>query len=609
MGRTTNRIAKEKISRVSTRWFKSVPLFLTLSALIFAKPASPALDIALTSSASSTVSAGDVVTWNASVSGESTDRFWYRFRARLLGSDFHVIRDYGPNSILDWTALDEGTYEIEVSVRDRETGDASAVLAQTLISWRVTDGPAVNPTANPLVFLYSAPPCSKGSRMRVQFQTEGGPVQQTPFKSCDASRSMNFYVAGLLPNTPYKAWYLTDTGSQFATGPSVGFATGDSGAPAALFTQSVVMSGPAAGGFLLASSFVAPAATDLKGNLVWYANNGVSFITSVDPSGGFWSIVESSTADQSGQSIRKFDLTGLTLKETNAARVNEQLSAMGRRPISAFHHDVKTLPDGRIVALAAVEQILSDVQGPGPVDILGDAIIVLDSDLNVIWSWDTFDHLDVTRAAVLGEICNQGAGGCPPYYLAAVANDWTHGNSVQQTPDGQFLYSARHQDWLVKIAYDNGEGDGHVIWKLGKDGDFRFDSADPYPWFSHQHDANVLFSDPSSVLVFDNGNTRHGVAQGGNSRGQVIRLDEQNRTATLALNADLGVYSLALGTAQQMSNGNFNFDAGYIMDPTSPAGSAAYAVEVDPAGKIVYKAKANAILYRWLRVPDLYSSN
>ena len=107
---------------------------------------------------------------------------------------------------------------------------------------------------------------------------------------------------------------------------------------------------------------------------------------------------------------------------------------------------------------------------------------------------------------------------------------------------------------VYKIAYANGAGDGHVIWKLGKDGDFRWVSSDPYPWFSHQHDAKFDYA--GVISLFDNGNTR--VSQmGGNSRGQVLAIDESNMTITPVINADLGGYSLALGAAQRLSNGNY----------------------------------------------------
>jgi hypothetical protein len=90
-----------------------------------------------------------------------------------------------------------------------------------------------------------------------------------------------------------------------------------------------------------------------------------------------------------------------------------------------------------VLVLASVEQILTDVQGPGPVDVLGDMILVLDSNLQVTWAWNSFDHLDTSRQAILGETCGLGAGGCAPFYLASTANDWTHGNALQlgQWPD------------------------------------------------------------------------------------------------------------------------------------------------------------------------------
>jgi arylsulfate sulfotransferase len=285
--------------------------------------------------------------------------------------------------------------------------------------------------------------------------------------------------------------------------------------------------------------------------------------------------------------------------------VNEQLVAMGRRTISGFHHEAGSLPDGRIVALADVEQILTDVQGPGPVDVVGDMIIVFDSDLKVLWTWDTFDHLDVTRLATGGEICTVTMNGCPPTYLAAQVNDWTHGNAVQLTPDGNLLYSARHQDWLIKINYANGAGDGSILWRLGKGGDFTFLSDDPYPWFSHQHDGNFELSDPARLAVFDNGNLRLVNANGPvHSRGQVLELDEAARTAKLVLNADLGVLSIAVGTAEPLSDGTYHFDAGAVLDPN---GVAAYSVEVDACGQAASTLHANTLLYRSFRMSDLYT--
>jgi hypothetical protein len=244
---------------------------------------------------------------------------------------------------------------------------------------------------------------------------------------------------------------------------------------------------------------------------------------------------------------------------------------------------------------------MTDVQGPGTYNVLGDMIIVLNDDLQVIWFWNTFDHLDVRRAAVLGQTC--GAGGCPTLFLAPTANDWVHGNSITYTPDGNLLYSMRHQDWVIKIHYANGAGSGDVLWRLGKDGDFRFISDDPWPWFSHQHDPAFVGGDYSLLSVFDNGNTRFDFDKTAHSRGQLLRLDEMRRTATLLVNADLGTYAFALGSAQPLAGATYHFNVGWVLESAWSRG-----VEVDGSGRPVYTLQAAAPVYRSVRMRDMYSA-
>jgi arylsulfate sulfotransferase len=230
--------------------------------------------------------------------------------------------------------------------------------------------------------------------------------------------------------------------------------------------------------------------------------------------------------------------------------------------------------------------------------------VALDSNLQVTWAWDSFDHLDPHRRAVLGEKCGSARSGCSAFYLAPVANDWLHGNALELTPDGNILYSIRHQDWIVKIDYENGAGTGDILWRLGIDGDFQMSSSDWFPWFSHQHDANVQ-PDGVTLTVFDDGNTREATDPTAHSRGQVLQLDEANRTATLVLNADLGGYASALGSAQQLPNGNYHFDLGF---GTNPSGSYAQSLEVNMSGQIVYAIQADTIEYRSFRMPSLYTA-
>jgi arylsulfate sulfotransferase len=581
--------------------------FLLSSLATVSLPVFAAMSVSLNPSVPSPAPLGTLVSWTAATSGAAPGVLWYRFRAHRIDQAFHTVRDYSPINTLDWTAANhEGTYEIELSVRNRDTGDSATTSAIYQMTPRATGNDAViSPTSHPLVFLYSAPPCASGSKMSVRFRSESNIVQRTPYKQCADNLSMNFYLAGMQPNLPYSAETLVNAGSGAQAGALIEssvVADLSTGLDLPQLTVSQPPPEPLAEPIILQSSLNGtPIATDLFGNVVWFYPHNLSLLTRPERDGLFFGLIEDESADPSGQIVREFDLAGMTVAETNAARVNEQLAAMGKRQISAFHHEARSLPGGNILVLATVEQILTDVQGPGDIDVLGDMIVVMDSNLQVVWTWDAFDHLDPKRLAILGETCTIAGAGCPPFYLASQSNDWLHGNSVQQTPDGNLLYSARHQDWLIKIDYNNGNGSGDVIWRLGREGDFTFDSADLFPWFSHQHDGQFLPGNHTTITVFDNGNTRHFIYPDANSRGQVLQLDEQAFTVTPVLNADLGVYSSALGAAQKLSNGNYYFGAGILSD------NSALMIELDPSGNPVYALQSSGPEYRSFRMRDLYT--
>src|SRR5262249_9734425 len=144
-------------------------------------------------------------------------------------------------------------------------------------------------------------------------------------------------------------------------------------------------------------------------------------------------------------------------------------------------------------------------------------------------------------------------------------------------------------------------GDGAALWRLGQDGYFTVNSTHPSPWFSHQH--NVHYIDDSTLILFDNGNTRRASDPTAHSRGQVWRLDEQTMTATPVLNADLGNYSPALGAAQRLSNGNFSFTSGIQGQPPNQFGQT---IEVLPDGTKAYVLEVNEPEYRSYRIRTLY---
>ena len=103
-------------------------------------------------------------------------------------------------------------------------------------------------------------------------------------------------------------------------------------------------------------------------------------------------------------------------------------------------------------------------------------------------------------------------------------------------------------------------------------------------------------------MILDNGNFRRDTDPKAASRGQVYELDEQSKTATLAMNADLGRYSLALGSVQQLSNGNYWFDAGFLPDASGVCD------ELDQTGASVYSLRTAAPVYRSYRLRDMYTA-
>jgi hypothetical protein len=540
---------------------------------------------------------GTAITWTASTDADALEWTWFRFRIQTPDGPYRIIQDYGPSGTLVWAARGEGHHDIEVSARDTRTGETVEVTAGFGITSLVgPDGPPlISATSHPLTLLYSAPPCAPGSRMSVEMVSPEQRRHATPPLYCQAGLSMNFYLSGMRAGAMYAVRHVVeDASGEVVAGPQMSVQLPAVTRALPVYTVLQRPPGPLRDGVILHSPiFLPPVATDLEGNIVWYYPDVLSFLTRPVAGGSFWGILQDYFAGPSRQIVREFDTVGLTLRETNAARVNEQLAAMGINPIGSFHHEALTTPDGNVLVLASTERILTDVQGPGPVDVIGDTILMLDRDMQVIWAWDAFDHLDATRQATMGEVCAPERPGCPPFYLASEGNDWLHGNSLQVLADGSILYSARHQDWVIRIEYPS----GRVIWRLGKEGDFEIDSPDPDPWFSHQHDPQYH---DGLLAIFDNSNLRRAADPFANSRGQVYRMDEENRRVSMALNSDLGDHSFALGSAQPLPGGNWHFDMGWLSNGTG------WSMELDAAGNTVYVIQSSVPDYRSFSMTDLY---
>ena len=529
----------------------------------------------------------------------------------------------------------------------RETATWTASFQLTSL---VTGGhAAVNRTANPLVALFSAHSCAAGRSMRVTFAASGGTPNYTNWNLCQPPLSMNFHIAGMLARTTYSMNYQVLAGGTITNGPtSLDFTTGALPARLTLPSFTVVTApGPQTDttdstllhGFTDSNrkNFFIPMATDLHGDVTWYYASGAAALLTRPLPGGFILTLQDGVAWNpalnGSQYVREIDLAGNIVRETNTGIISQQLLALGAKDatpcyqvpnpppvgtacLNHFHHEAMQLPNGYTAILARLEKLFPPgTQGSTTgqlVDIIGDMAIILDTKWQVVWYFDEFQQLDTNRAAPLGETCANGVTSGPGWcrmkmVLANVANDWTHTNSIYYIPSsGDLVLSMRNQDWLVKVAYSNGTGEGGILWRMGIGGDFTFINInnDPFPWFSHQHDAE--YQSNGALTVFDNANTRVapppiGLGKG-YSRGMALRVDETNMQVTPVLSVTLGTYSPALGSAALLSNGNYFFQPGV---PTS------YDIQILPSpgtttGTQVFNLLSPAYTYRAWQMPSLY---
>jgi arylsulfate sulfotransferase len=555
----------------------------------------------------------------------SRDNFVFQYSASVNGGPFRIIHDYSQQFAFAWTPeLFEQNVTIRVKVRDDDAKtSAEAEIPFQFVSRIKGKTAVVTPTAHPLVALFSAPACPQGSQFRVAFHADGDEaITRTPTQPCRGSISSNAYVAGMHPDTEYKIRSEVISGEKVTPSEYLPFHTGmlDGNfppveivvpAPSNDRSDPVIIHSAASLG-----AGARPFATDLQGRPIWYLLTG-DFLTRVLPGGHFLVLgdgMNSVNHTREEQVFKEIDLAGNVVRETNIGRIAEQLESRGihsdcrkngRECVSGFHHEAIRLPNGHTLVVTGIERMMpTGTQGSKmPVDVLGDLIVDLDQDFQVSAVWNGFDHLDLKRKSLYDAKCQTGAGGCPAVLLADEANGWTHTNSIAYIPSsGDIIISQPEQNWVLKIDWKDGKGSGNVLWRLGKDGDFKAESSDPNPWFAYQHDAGFEPVGSNLLSLVDDGDTS-GRDPKAVVRGQVWKLDEEKHVATLVYNAPLGVHTFCCGSIQALKNGGFSSVAGASLPLHGRT------AETDKDGKVVLAMDlVGNIDYRSFRVADMYSA-
>ncbi len=585
---------------------------------------------------SSTIEVGQTLTVTAAAkdSAAGNAKFSYQFTMRPHNSgSFMVMQDYYFNNTFLWTPSDhEGAYDIGVTAWSESSHNSAPTYITVNVNPKVTGNtPVLSDTNNALVALYSAPPCSAPAQMRVYFKAYDSPPAYTSYKPCNGL-SMNFYIGGMLASTTYTVQHFLSNG---VAGPQLSYTTGQVPANVRI-PNHMRLAGPESPTdklypFLLhGSDGAATYATDLYDHVVWYRTPiypvdsgymtrlvaGGTFLTIDDDQSNSRAICGNANPVNCGdhQYLREYDLAGNIIRSTSWAVVNDEVNSLrasqggSRVRLNFFSHDVIRLPNGYTAVIATDEQVKT-LKATGTQDVFGDMIIVLDANWQVTWAWDAFDYLDINRMTI-GGVCVLNGPGCPAQFFQKMPNgktytaalDWTHANSLFYDPaDGNFVMSLRHQSWAIKVNYNNNQGDGRILWRLGYGGDFALAPGFPVSdWFSGQHD--VLFHPNGLLTLFDNNNASTVTQQpGGDAHGQAWRLNTATMVATPVENIDLGVVSPAVGSADLLSNGNIQWQAGYIN------GDSAQTFEFTPSGDLVYKELSQVLTYRSFRLADLYT--
>jgi outer membrane protein assembly factor BamB len=140
----------------------------------------------------------------------------------------------------------------------------------------------------------------------------------------------------------------------------------------------------------------------------------------------------------------------------------------------------------------------------------------------IVWEWRSWEHMEPEAY---------------PMTLQDHRAEWTHGNTVAETAEGNILVSFRNISTVVMIE----RATGNIIWQLGS------------PPLAQQHDPRPLPN--GNILIFDNGTHRRDRPE---TFSRVLEVDP--RTSEIVWQyADPALFeffSPYISGAQRLANGN-----------------------------------------------------
>jgi hypothetical protein len=195
------------------------------------------------------------------------------------------------------------------------------------------------------------------------------------------------------------------------------------------------------------------------------------------------------------------------------------------------HHDAHKLSNGNVLLLCLrplPTEIAHRVQGglPGTEAeggaIYADYLLEMTIGGEIVWEWRSWEHMEPEAY---------------PLTLQDHRAEWTHGNTVAETAEGNILVSFRNISTVVMVE----RATGNIVWQLGS------------PPLAQQHDPRPLAN--GNILIFDNGTHRRDHPA---TFSRVIEVDPRNNAIVWQYTdpALFDFFSPYISGAQRLANGN-----------------------------------------------------
>ncbi len=549
---------------------------------------------------------------------------------------FRVTVDQAPVANLSWfvngtaggaasigTVSSSGLYtaptasvptQVQVQASDLVQGGSSAPVTVSFFDPSQFQPGTVAASSNPLVAVYNLT-APLGTSVEIQFGTTTNYGLTTWSQPApEAGGQIVILVAGMRASSTYHMQGIIHlpNGNTVLDADHV-FTTGalPAGVLPNITIQQTAGLTPAAGVELLdlfeetSQTTLTAVVTDLEGNVIWYypMQPDEPFPIKLLPNGHMLLV------EQAHQLVQEIDLAGDVIWQVSLTDIQQRLAAVGVTwplaiGVGGLHHDIEKLSNGHLILLVNYMQTPTDQ--PGSSTVTGDGLIDWDPQNGPVWTWSTFDHIPLSHA---------------PYGTS----DWTHANAVIYSPnDGNLLLSMRNQNWIVKISYDNGAGDGSILWHLGPGGDFTLPNGQaPMEWNYGQHYPTFQGTSTAGIfplLFFNNGNGRlnAGNVPCGTSGGDtcyssvpLFQLNEYTLQAEVVSEYrpispnQLPAFSVCCGSANFLPNGDLEYDV--ALDQNTPGASFIQEVTQDQSPQLVWEMNIfGQLAYRGFRMPSLY---